>query len=61
MELSYRGAHYEAHLPKVETGTVEEIGVYRGAPLRRKQVSAPEAHHARVQLTYRGVKYNHEV
>ena len=61
MELSYRGAHYEAHLPKVEASTVEEIGLYRGAPVKRRHVAAPQTHHERVQLTYRGVKYSHDV
>ncbi|MBF2035964.1 MAG: DUF4278 domain-containing protein [Leptolyngbyaceae cyanobacterium T60_A2020_046] len=61
MQLSYRGKHYEANLPHLEAKDEEEIGVYRGATLRRKRFAVEAPHHGKVQLTYRGVKYSHDV
>jgi hypothetical protein len=57
MKLSYRGASYDANLPKVEADGVEVIGTYRGAPVTRKHFHVETGHHNRVQMTYRGVKY----
>ncbi|MDA0266542.1 MAG: DUF4278 domain-containing protein [Cyanobacteria bacterium] len=61
MQLSYRGHHYEAQLPKLDQDGLEEIGVYRGAPLKRKHFHLAARHHGTVELTYRGVKYAHEM
>ena len=61
MRLSFLGANYEAHLPEVKADGVEEIGSYRGAPMRRKHFKVHPTHHGRVQLTYRGVKYSQDV
>jgi hypothetical protein len=61
MQLSYRGAHYESHLPNLEADVVEEIGTYRGAPCRRKQFKLNHPHHRQVDtMTYRGVTYTRE-
>ncbi|ASC70269.1 uncharacterized protein XM38_012060 [Halomicronema hongdechloris C2206] len=61
MQLSYRGAHYEATIPNLEADNIEEIGRYRGATMTRKHFKVAQPHHGRVELTYRGVKYSHEV
>lgn len=61
MKLSYRGHPYEAHLPHLEQEQVEQIGVYRGAPLMRKRFHVPHGQHHRVQLKYRGATYSQEV
>ena len=62
MKLFYRGHQYEANPPHLEADAVEDIGTYRGAPLTRKHFP-PVAHrdHGKVELTYRGVKYSHDV
>lgn len=59
MQLSYRGHHYEASLPHLEAQNTEEIGVYRGARLKRTNFRVPSHPHGQVELTYRGVKYSH--
>ncbi|MEO1508053.1 MAG: DUF4278 domain-containing protein [Cyanobacteria bacterium J06633_23] len=61
MKLSFLGANYEAHFENVQVTDTEKIGTYRGVPLRRKAFKAPSHPHQRVQLTYRGVKYNQDV
>ncbi|MEO0456714.1 MAG: DUF4278 domain-containing protein [Cyanobacteria bacterium P01_A01_bin.114] len=61
MQLSYRGAHYEAHLEPVQAVETTQIGVYRGAPLKGKSYRVQPHPHSKVQLTYRGVKYSHDV
>jgi len=61
MKLSYRGHDYEANLPNLETQETEEIGVYRGARLQRKRFRIASQNHGKVELTYRGVKYSHDV
>ncbi|MBE7380256.1 MAG: DUF4278 domain-containing protein [Leptolyngbya sp. SIO1E4] len=61
MQLSYRGHHYEANLPSLEEQSMEEIGVYRGARLKRKTFRVSPRHHGKVELTYRGVKYSHDI
>ena len=61
MQLSYRGAHYDAHLPKIEADGVETIGTYRGAPATRKHFHLEAGQHRRVEMTYRGVKYTQSV
>ncbi len=62
MKLSFLGANYEAHFENVKvTESDEQIGTYRGAPLKRKSFQTPAHPHQRVQLTYRGVKYSHDV
>lgn len=61
MQLSYRGAHYDAHSLDIQANDTEVIGTYRGATNRRKHFKLRQAHHGSVQMTYRGVKYNHEV
>lgn len=57
MQLSYRGAHYDAHLPQVQSDGVETIGSYRGAPATRRHFLRPPGRHQSVEMTYRGVKY----
>ncbi|MGF1457395.1 MAG: DUF4278 domain-containing protein [Leptolyngbyaceae cyanobacterium] len=61
MKLSYRGHDYEAHLSSPQEQNVEEIGTYRGARLTRKKFAAPSHEHGKVQLTYRGAKYSHDL
>ena len=61
MKLSYRGANYEAKMPHLETDADESIGVYRGAPLKRKHFKQLPHGHNRVEFTYRGVHYSHDV
>ncbi len=61
MQLSYRGHHYDAQIPQLEQDGVEEIGVYRGALLTRKHFNLAAQRHNKVELTYRGVKYAHDV
>ncbi|MBD2256852.1 DUF4278 domain-containing protein [Pseudanabaena sp. FACHB-2040] len=61
MQLSYRGAHYEAQQPNLQESNTEQIGTYRGARVQRKHFKLSQAYHGQVQLTYRGAKYNHEV
>ena len=61
MKLSFLGANYEAHFENVQVTDTEKIGTYRGAPLERKAFKVAEHPHQLVQLTYRGVKYNHEL
>ncbi|MBX2864868.1 MAG: DUF4278 domain-containing protein [Leptolyngbyaceae cyanobacterium MAG.088] len=61
MKLSFHGASYEAHFENVQVTDNEKIGTYRGAPVRRKAFKIPSHPHQRVQLTYRGVKYNQDV
>ncbi|MBT9311266.1 DUF4278 domain-containing protein [Leptothoe kymatousa] len=61
MKLSFHGANYEAHFENIQVTDTERIGTYRGAPLKRKAFKVPDHDHQRVQLTYRGVKYNHEL
>jgi hypothetical protein len=61
MKLSYRGHNYEAHLSPLHEQSVEEIGTYRGARLTRKRFTVPHEEHGKVELTYRGAKYSHEL
>jgi hypothetical protein len=62
MKLFYRGAKYEATLPEIEADGVETIGTYRGAPAVRKHFHLHNpAHHNRVEMTYRGVRYTQDV
>lgn len=61
MKLSYRGHNYEAHLSPLHEQAVEEIGTYRGARLTRKKFTVPHEEHGKVELTYRGAKYSHEL
>lgn len=61
MRLSFLGAHYETQLPDLKADAVENIGTYRGAPMQRKHFKLNQAHHGRVELTYRGVKYSQDV
>lgn len=61
MRLSFLGAHYETQLPELQAETEEKIGTYRGAPMKRKHFRLSHQDHGRVELTYRGVKYSHEV
>lgn len=61
MQLSYRGAHYEAHQDPIESLETEPIGIYRGAPLNGKTYRLRPHAHQTVELTYRGVKYTHQV
>ena len=56
MQLSYRGAHYDANQPDIEADGVETIGTYRGAPVTRKHFHIAAGQHNRVEMTYRGVK-----
>jgi hypothetical protein len=58
MKLFYRGAQYEAHFEEMQSTATEQIGTYRGAPLKGKAYKVADHPHARVQLTYRGVKYS---
>lgn len=57
MKMSYRGTHYDAHVPKIEADGVETIGTYRGAPATRKHFHLATGQHSQVEMTYRGVKY----
>ena len=61
MKLSYRGHNYEAHLSPLQEEAVEEIGTYRGARLTRKKFAVPHQEHGKVELTYRGAKYSHDI
>ena len=61
MKLFYRGHDYEAHLSPMQEQGTEEIGTYRGAKLTRKNFQLPHHKHNSVELTYRGVKYHHDV
>jgi hypothetical protein len=61
MKLFYRGHSYETHEAPVQEQGTEEIGVYRGARLMRKNFRVPHEEHGKVELTYRGVKYSHEL
>ncbi|MEA5465651.1 DUF4278 domain-containing protein [Leptothoe sp. PORK10 BA2] len=61
MKLSFLGATYEAHFEDVQVTDTENIGTYRGAPLKRKAFKVPSHPHHRTQLTYRGVKYTQDV
>lgn len=61
MKLSYRGHAYEASLSPLQEQAVEEIGTYRGARLTRKTFAIPHAEHGKVELTYRGAKYSHDL
>lgn len=61
MQLSYRGAHYQSQQPDLQEISIEEIGTYRGARLQRKHFKLTQAYHGQTQLTYRGVKYTHEI
>ncbi|MEM6437373.1 MAG: DUF4278 domain-containing protein [Cyanobacteria bacterium P01_D01_bin.115] len=61
MKLSYRGHTYDAHLAPTPAQSTEEIGVYRGARLTRKTFQPPHHEHGKVELTYRGAKYSHEL
>lgn len=61
MQLSYRGHQYESHAPLLEEQGTEEIGIYRGARLQRKTFRIAQSHHGNVELTYRGVKYSHQM
>lgn len=61
MKLFYRGHTYESHLSPMQEQEVEEIGTYRGARLTRKKFRVPHEEHGKVELTYRGAKYSHEL
>ena len=61
MQLSYRGAHYEAHFEDVHAESTEKIGKYRGAPITGKSYRLEPHPHQRVQLTYRGQRYTRDV
>lgn len=61
MKLFYRGHEYEAHLSSLEEQGTEEIGVYRGARLKRKHFRVAPHPHEKVELTYRGVKYSQDI
>jgi len=56
MKMSYRGTHYDAQLPNLESDGVETIGIYRGVPVTRRHftVNTPQR---RRTMVYRGVKY----
>ncbi|NEQ33285.1 MAG: DUF4278 domain-containing protein [Leptolyngbya sp. SIO4C5] len=61
MRLFYRGAQYETQTPRIEATEGNEIGTYRGAHFKTKSYRVAQRHHDQVQLTYRGVKYTHEI
>ncbi|HEY9887689.1 MAG TPA: DUF4278 domain-containing protein [Candidatus Obscuribacterales bacterium] len=61
MKLFYRGHEYEAHLAALQEQETEEIGKYRGATLTRKRFRVPHEEHGKVELTYRGAKYSHDL
>ncbi|MEM6251376.1 MAG: DUF4278 domain-containing protein [Cyanobacteria bacterium P01_D01_bin.156] len=61
MKLSFHGASYEAHFENIQVTDTERIGTYRGAPLKRKAFKVPAHAHQRVELTYRGVKYDQDM
>lgn len=61
MKLSYRGHAYEAHISPMQEQAIEEIGTYRGARLTRKKFRVPHEEHGKIELTYRGAKYSHDL
>lgn len=56
MTLTFLGRKYEATLTTIETSPSEQIGKYRGNPVRFSTAQAVP--HATQQLTYRGIAYN---
>ena len=58
MKLTYRGQTYEYNPPQVETTAGETAGKYRGLDWRFRNLDNPPVLQPRLNLTYRGVKYN---
>lgn len=57
MKLTYRGVSYEYNPPEVETTLGEVGGKYRGLDWRFRNLKKPPVLQPRVNLTYRGVRY----
>jgi hypothetical protein len=57
MKLTYRGVSYEYNPPAVETTPGEVGGKYRGLDWRFRNLKKPPVLQPRVNLTYRGVRY----
>jgi hypothetical protein len=58
MQLTYRGVTYEYNPPVVEAVTGTVGGKYRGLDWRFRNLKKPPILQPRVNLTYRGVRYN---
>jgi hypothetical protein len=57
MKLSYRGVQYDYNPPVVETTEAGVGGKYRGLDWRFRNMKKPPVLQPRVDLTYRGVRY----
>lgn len=57
MKLSYRGVTYDYNPPVVETTEDVVGGKYRGLDWRFRNMKKPPVLQPRVNLTYRGVRY----
>lgn len=58
MKLTYRGLSYESNPITLETSQGEVGGTYRGLDWRFRNLKKPPVLQPRVNLSYRGVKYN---
>ena len=61
MKLSYRGVQYDYNPPVVETTEDVVGGKYRGLDWRFRNMKKPPVLQPRVNLTYRGVRYQNGV
>lgn len=61
MQLSYRGVKYDYNPPVVETTQGVVGGKYRGLDWRFRNMKKPPVLQPRVNLTYRGVRYQNGV
>ena len=61
MKLSYRGVQYDYNPPVVETTEGLVGGKYRGLDWRFRNMKKPPVLQPRVDLTYRGVRYQNGV
>jgi hypothetical protein len=61
MQLSYRGVKYDYNPPVVETTEGVVGGKYRGLDWRFRNMKKPPVLQPRVNLTYRGVRYQNGV
>ena len=58
MKLTYRGINYDYNPAPIETTQGTISGKYRGLDWRFRNLKKPPLLQPRVNLTYRGVKYN---
>jgi hypothetical protein len=61
MKLSYRGVQYDYNPPVVESTEDVVGGKYRGLDWRFRNMKKPPVLQPRVNLTYRGVRYQNGV